>query len=126
MSTSSAHKHMAEDTAGSGKSGGISKGSAGSMGVSAGVGPAARAGSATAAGTAGVDGPSVDCIEAAAGVSREPELTCAADLDCCGCRAKRVGAEWLQPSPATVTPKIQDRVKGAFQSHSVCRRHINN
>ena len=75
MSTSSAHKHMAEDTAGSGNSGGISKGSVGSMGVSAGVGPAARAGSATAAGTARVDGLSVACIEAADGVSREPELT---------------------------------------------------
>ena len=31
--------------------------------------------SATAAGTAEVDGPSVACIEAAARVSREPELT---------------------------------------------------
>ncbi len=66
---------MAEDTAVSGKSGGTNKGTAGSMGVSSGGGPAARAGSATAAGTAEVDGPSVACIEAAAGVSREPELT---------------------------------------------------
>ena len=75
MSTSSAHKHMAEDTAVSGKSGGTNNGTAGSMGVSSGGGPAARAGSATAAGTAEVDGPSVACIEAAARVSREPELT---------------------------------------------------
>ena len=75
MSTSSAHRHMAEDTAVSGKSGGTSKGSAGSMGVSAGINPAARAGSATVAGTAEVDGPSVACIEAAAGLSRELELT---------------------------------------------------
>ncbi len=34
MSTSSAHKHVAEDTAVSGKSGGTNKGTAGSMGVS--------------------------------------------------------------------------------------------
>ena len=66
---------MAEETAVSGKSGGTDKGIASSMGVSADVGPAARAGSATAAGTAEVDGPSVACIEAAAGDSREPELT---------------------------------------------------
>ena len=61
MSTSSAHKHMAEETAVSGKSGGTDKGiaAAGSMGVSAGAGPAARAGSATAAGTAEVDEQSV-------------------------------------------------------------------
>jgi len=75
MSTSSAHQHMAEETAVSGKSGGTDKGTAGSMGVSAGVGPAARVGSATAAGTAEVDGPSVAFIEAAAGGSSEPELT---------------------------------------------------
>ena len=71
MSTSSAHKHMAEQTAVSGNN----KGTAGSMGVSAGVGPAVRVGSATAAGTAEVDGPSVGSIEAAAGGSSEPELT---------------------------------------------------
>ena len=70
MSTSSPHKHMAEETAMStGKSGGTDKGTAGSMGVSAGVGPAARMGSATAAGTAEVDGPSVASIEPAAGVA---------------------------------------------------------
>ena len=45
MSTSSAHKHMAEDTAVLGKSGATNKGTAGTMGVSAGGGPAARAGS---------------------------------------------------------------------------------
>ena len=45
------------------------------MGVSAGGDTTARAGFATAAGTAEVDGPCVACIEAAAGVSREPELT---------------------------------------------------
>ena len=45
------------------------------IGVSAGVAPAASAGFATAAGTAEVDGPSVACIEVAAGVGREPELT---------------------------------------------------
>jgi len=53
LSTSSAHKHMAEDTAVSGKSGGTNKGIAGSMGVSAGVAPAAvkvRGPSATVAG----------------------------------------------------------------------------
>ena len=64
---------MAEDTAVSGKSGSTNKDSAGSMGVTA--GGAARAGSATAAGTVEVDGPSVACIEAVAGVSREPELS---------------------------------------------------
>jgi len=66
---------MAEDTAVSGMSRGTSKGSAGSMGVSARVGSAARAGSATVAGTAEGDGPSVACIEAAAGVTTEPDLT---------------------------------------------------
>ncbi len=75
MSTSSAHKHMAEETAVSGKSGGTDKGTAGSMGVSASEGPAARVGSATAAGTAEVDGPSVASIEAAAVGSSESELT---------------------------------------------------
>ncbi|DBA88496.1 TPA: hypothetical protein ACH3X2_14255 [Trebouxia sp. C0005] len=74
MSTSSAHKHMAEDTAVSGRSRGTNKGTAGSMGVSAGIGPEARAGSATVAGTAEVDGPSVACIETATGVGREPGL----------------------------------------------------
>ncbi len=73
MSTSSAQKHMAEDTAVSGKSGGTRI--AGSMSVSAGVGPATRAESVTATGKAEVDGPSVACIAAAAGDSREPELT---------------------------------------------------
>ncbi len=75
MSTSSAHKYMAEETAVSGTSGGTDKGTAGSMGVSAGVGPAAKVGSATAADTAEVDGPSVASIEAAARVSSELELT---------------------------------------------------
>jgi len=74
-STSSAHKHMAEDTAVSGKSGGTNKGTAGSMGVSSGGGSAARARSAASVGTAEVDGPSVACMGAVAGVSREPELT---------------------------------------------------
>ena len=53
LSTSSAHKHMAEDTAVSGKSGGTNNGIAGSMAVSAGVAPAAvkvRGPSATVAG----------------------------------------------------------------------------
>ena len=75
MSTSSAHQHMAEKTAVSGKSGGTDKGIAGSMGVSAGVGPAARVGSATAAGTVKIEGPSVASIQAAAGGSSEPQLT---------------------------------------------------
>ena len=74
MSTSSAHEHMAEKTAVSGKSGGTDKGTAGSMSVSAGVDPAARVGSATAASTAEVDGPSVASITAAAAGSSEPEL----------------------------------------------------
>jgi len=56
----------------SGKSGGTDKGTAGSMGVLA--GPATRVGSASDAGTAEVDGPSVVCIEAAAGDSKEPDL----------------------------------------------------
>ena len=73
--TSSAHKHMAEETAVSGKSGVTDRGAAGSMGVSAGVGPAARVGSATAARTSEVDGPFIASIEAAAGGSSEPELT---------------------------------------------------
>jgi len=51
VSISAAHKHMAVDTAMSGKSGVAKKGTANSMGA-AGGGPAARAGSATAAGTA--------------------------------------------------------------------------
>ena len=93
MSTSSAHKHMAEETAVSGKSGATDKGTTGNMGVSAGVGPAARMWSATAAGTAEVDGPSVASIEAAAGGSSEPELTWATDLDCCGSRSISVRAE---------------------------------
>ena len=66
---------MAEDTAVSGKSGGTNKGTAGSMGVSSGGGSAARAGSAASVGTAEVDGPSVACIGAVAGFSREAELT---------------------------------------------------
>ncbi len=45
------------------------------MGVSSGGGSAARAGSAASVGTAEVDGPSVGCMGAVAGVSREPELT---------------------------------------------------
>jgi len=45
------------------------------MGVSSGGGSAARAGSAASVGTAEVDGPSVACMGAVAGVSREPELT---------------------------------------------------
>ncbi|DBA69658.1 TPA: hypothetical protein ACH3X2_012596 [Trebouxia sp. C0005] len=75
MCTSSAHKHIAEDTAVSGRSKDTNKGTAGSMGVSPGVGPEARAGSATVAGTAEVDGPFVACIETGTGAGREPGLT---------------------------------------------------
>ena len=75
MATSSAHKHMAEETAVSGKSGGTDKGTTGSVGVSGGVGLAVRVGSATAAGTAEVDGLSVASIKAVAGGSSEPDLT---------------------------------------------------
>ena len=57
MSTSSAHKHVAEDTAVSTKSGGTSKSTTGSMRLSRAGGPAARAGFAAAADTAEVDDP---------------------------------------------------------------------
>lgn len=55
MSTYSAHRHMAEDTAVSTKIGGTSKSTTGSMRLSQAGGPAARAGFPAAADTVEVD-----------------------------------------------------------------------